>query len=137
MTTATLRRQYSPFGTCGILTVNGGVICQTLERNWYNNRPNVSCIPEGLYKVKPDDFRGNYSNYRLEDVAGRTFIEIHKGNKLDHTKGCLLTATKIILKDNEPFCLGSNEAFASLMKAFDNFGVKQLHIIGWRPGFGS
>ena len=95
----TLRRlAYDDDGTPGILFVNGAFYCFTLERPWAQNRRNVSCIPEGTYPVEfrrsgsfalPPDHGGPERLY-VRRVPGRSRILIHWGNKIVHTKGCIL-----------------------------------------------
>jgi len=98
------RNEQSKYGTFGGLYLEGmGRFCYTAEPPWRNNRPNLSCIPEGDYKVVMR-FSPKYGwVYWITDVVDRTWILIHPGNyagdrKLDlktHTYGCLLLGRKI------------------------------------------
>ncbi|WLQ13320.1 DUF5675 family protein [Hahella aquimaris] len=66
---------------------------QILERPWLDNRPNVSCIPAGVYEATfmERSSSGKYRNvYWLRDVPNRTGILIHHGNVVADTRGCLL-----------------------------------------------
>lgn len=47
------------------------------------------CIPTGKYEVV-EDKTGKYKHYKLPNVAHRSNIEIHSGNFLKDTQGCLL-----------------------------------------------
>lgn len=53
----------------------------TAELPWRDNRPGISCIPTGEYICKwlysPHH---NRKLYHLQDVPGRTDVEIHPGN---------------------------------------------------------
>jgi hypothetical protein len=95
-----LIRSYLKDRTIGWLS-NGLV---TLERPWLNNQVSVSCIPEGVYKVKRDK-TGRFQWYRLESVVGRTNIEIHGGVLPEHSEGCILVGmfhdTKYNLKGSD------------------------------------
>ena len=88
MKTHTLLRSYLPDRTVGQLVIDGMALA-TLERPWDDNKVNISCIPEGLYKVTPDA-TGRHQYYRVNDVPGRTAIEFHFGNKPEHSNGCIL-----------------------------------------------
>lgn len=68
----------------------------TLELPWLDNRRGVSCIPTGIYKVRPHisaAYPGADNNhpgaYELLKVPGRTAILIHVGNFLHDIKGCI------------------------------------------------
>lgn len=79
-----LVRSYLPDRTIGHLA---GLV--TLEREWLNNEPNASCIPEGTYKVLRDKM-GRFQYFRLVGVPARTGIEFHGGVRPSHSKGCIL-----------------------------------------------
>ena len=84
----TLARSYLPTKTVGIL-FDKNINLATLERGWANNEKNVSCIPDGVYLVKRDK-TGRYQWYSVQDVEGRTFIELHGGRTANHSNGCIL-----------------------------------------------
>jgi hypothetical protein len=67
-------------------------IFKTLELPWRMNRKNISCIPQGEYKVYRCDPNEAYPyyHYKLIDVEGREYILIHIGFKIEHTEGCIL-----------------------------------------------
>nr|VFK16709.1 MAG: hypothetical protein BECKLFY1418C_GA0070996_102533 [Candidatus Kentron sp. LFY] len=79
------RYSYTPHGTLGRLTLPGGRVLHTLEAPWNNNENNISCIPEGTYPVRRDR-TGRFQHWRLQDVPGRTAIEIHGANYYIHPK---------------------------------------------------
>lgn len=86
-----------------------GLSIETLERPWDGNKVNVSCIPEGLYRVHRDK-TGRHTWFRVEEVEGRTFIEIHEGYKIEHSNGCILMdliglQDLMIVTKGEPFYL--------------------------------
>ena len=86
----TLARSYLPNKTVGILFDNN-IRLATLENPWLDNQVNISCIPEGSYLVKRDKV-GRFQWYSITGVEGRTSIEMHGGNKVEDTDGCLLVA---------------------------------------------
>jgi len=82
------RFAYLPNGTLGRIILSGKEIF-TLERPWLDNTPSISCIPEGVYKVKPDE-EGRYTGYpELQDVPGRSEIIIHTANHVHQLEGCI------------------------------------------------
>ena len=85
------RKRYGDFETMGALySANGNKLCYTLEPAWGHNREG-SCIPEGLYTVHRDR-TGKYQYFRIVDSEkiNRFDIELHPGNYVSETKGCIL-----------------------------------------------
>jgi len=77
-------------GTFGILSFEGKPLCNTLELPWKQNKPRVSCIPEGIYNVVPHTGTLFKNVWRLENVTGREAILIHYGNTVEDILGCIL-----------------------------------------------
>ncbi len=98
-------------GIFGQLTIDENPFnCVTLENH-------LLYIPTGTYKVtlykSPE--RG-YKVPLLNDVPGRSFIEIHKGNWEYNSKGCILVG-----KDRDGFAIdASGDAFEELMTVIKN-----------------
>jgi hypothetical protein len=72
----------------------------TLELPWKDNKSNVSCIPEGVYKVRWSlSPRLKKYTYEILGVPERAGIRIHSGNLagslpyLTHSLGCPLLGT--------------------------------------------
>lgn len=71
----------------------GGFIrlCETLELPWRNNQRNVSCIPAGTYRL---EYKWSEKHQRMLwhicDVPDRDDTEIHIGNSVKNTLGCVL-----------------------------------------------
>ncbi len=61
---------------------------RTIESPDLNNKVNVSCIPEGEYIVSRNT-TGKHQYYGVNDVPGRTNIEIHVANKVSQLAGCI------------------------------------------------
>jgi hypothetical protein len=104
--------------TSGYLAVNGQIIVYTLERPWKDNQQNLSSIPAGTY---PAILRYDHSDQwriELQNVPGRSNIQIHIGNEPDQSKGCVLVGGKL----GPDLCsiVGgtSAPAYAALKKAF-------------------
>lgn len=85
--------------TLGFLTINNNFQCYTLESS-------LKKIPCGKYKIgyrKVGNFNLKYSKrffsihkgmLEIKNVPNRTFILIHTGNKVEHTKGCILVGNE-------------------------------------------
>ena len=46
-----VRKIFSSRSTIGDMSIDGVPYCKTLELPWRDNANNISCIPEGAYKV--------------------------------------------------------------------------------------
>lgn len=79
----------------GSLSCDGKLICLTLERPWLSNAPNISCIPEGEYKVVPHVSPRHGKCFHVESVPNRSNILFHAGNGMLDTQGCILTGFEV------------------------------------------
>lgn len=77
----------------GTLSIDGREVAKTLENPWLDNKANVSCIPEGIYKGFKDE-AGKFQWWRIEGVPDRDNIEIHQGNRERDTQGCIIIGAK-------------------------------------------
>ena len=83
------RTMLQPEQTLGELQVDD-FKCYTLELGWNNNEVRKSCIPDGVYKVRPHNSPKFGATFWIKQVPNRTAILIHSGNFNTHTKGCVL-----------------------------------------------
>lgn len=92
---------------------------RTLELRDLGNKPNISCIPEGEYWV------GRYFSpskktevFQLENVPGRTYIQIHVGNFCNQIHGCILPGTHFKDLDGDEIedVVNSEETMEHLLK---------------------
>jgi hypothetical protein len=76
--------------TIGELLVEGLHFCWTLELPWKGNEHDVSCIPVGTYRVQmlPSDHFKRLMPH-VQNVPGRTAVEIHPANKVTDLLGCI------------------------------------------------
>jgi hypothetical protein len=94
---------------------DGGRVCFTLELPWLNNQSNISCIPEGTYQAKVAYSPKHKRNlYWLQNVPGRGSVEIHIGNLVKDTLGCILLGSSRSSKRNAVY--SSRLAFDSFME---------------------
>lgn len=93
--------------------------CFTLENPDLNNQRNVSCIPPGKYDAfirDKDTSRWNYNVIQLKNVPGRSYIQIHIGNYVKDTKGCILPGMSL----GQNAVWRSTEAMGKLMNFVRN-----------------
>lgn len=92
------RFAYTPWGTFGLLTVMENA-WYTVEEVWRDNEAWVSCIPTGEYRILPvmHGVSGDnpYPAYRLQEVPGRSEIDIHIANTINGIDGCIGLGTKL------------------------------------------
>ena len=74
----------------GVLLKDNVPLCVTLERPWLDNQIGVSCIIAGTYQVIKNTIA---KPWRLLDVPGRTEIDMHAGNSIKDSEGCILVGT--------------------------------------------
>ena len=80
----------------GRLYADGTFLCYTLENDWKDNEPRVSCVPEGTYGLDMKDYGRYWERYQpleipiLQDVPNRSQILISPGNYPKDTLGCIL-----------------------------------------------
>ncbi len=89
-----LIRSYYAAGTNGSLYVNGKLLCHTIELPWKDNRPRISCIPEGRYAVERRwSPRFGYHLW-IKGVPGRSLILMHPANDApEELKGSIAPVT--------------------------------------------
>lgn len=106
------------FGTFGEMMV-AGCLLYTVERPWLENRPLISCIPEGSYACQPRMFfRGNYPAIEVTGVPDRTYILFHKANLPEQLGGCIAPAIDLGCHHDKWAGLGSGAAFQLLMEEY-------------------
>ena len=127
------RTQYADNGTPGVLSLPDGWACFTIELPWRNNRPNLSCIPEGEYdlRMRPSGVvkhstHGDYTaGWEVTGVPGRTYIMIHPANYPPELEGCIAPGMSAITMKGYP-------AVGQSLKAFERLMVKTGSDIGWK-----
>lgn len=111
-----IERAYTPLGTFGTLTLPSGVVLYTVERPWLDNRPRVSCIPEGEYECRPRQFfRGGYPASEILDVQGRSHILFHVANRPRDVEGCIGVGSRLGAVAGDWAVLDSKTGFRQFM----------------------
>lgn len=102
-------RMYSAQATNGEIWWDGSLVCYTIELPWRGNARNISCIPEGRYRLKKrfsEKFRWHVS---IEGVPERSAILFHAANDVNKEfRGCIAPVSELIRNGKG---LGSRKAF--------------------------
>lgn len=126
MTTHRLDRLFTANGgTFGRLTSAGGGVWASLEREWRDNRPRVSCIPPGRYRLLPwSSKRFEHTRCLVGDGVGivpgpgivRSAILIHAANAPRELQGCIALGT---LDGSRSMVTGSRAAVRAFLEELD------------------
>jgi len=104
-------------------------MCDTLENPWMDNQRNISCIPEGEYKVRlrlpRESATRDYLHLLIQDVPNRDWILIHRGNFPSQTQGCLLVG----LGSEQDVVHNSVLAMDLLIKEVIHLGGENINLI--------
>ena len=124
-----IRDTFSDNSTIGELFINGERICDTLENPFINNKRNISCIPEGEYKVRlrlpRESATREYLHLLVQDVPNRDWILFHRGNTSKDTSGCILVG----LSTKKDVVYNSTLAMDLLIKEIINLGAENINLI--------
>ena len=112
----TLLRRYGENETTGRLLIDGDYFCRTLELPWRDNAEYISCIPEGTYGCRIRNSPKHGVCIELKDVPARTAVQIHIGNTVLNTLGCILVGLKHGRLYGRVAVLKSGMAFKALME---------------------
>lgn len=127
------RFAYTSMGTFGEMYVRGERMV-TVERPWLDNRPSVSCIPEGVYFCRPRFYnRGGYQAVEILDVPHRSHILFHRGNTMHDSAGCVLVTSREGVVNGLWAGVSSAPAFARFMEEYGALDSFRLTIRGFRP----
>ena len=104
-------------------------MCDTLENPWLDNQRNISCIPEGEYKVRlrlpRESASRDYLHLLVQDVPNRDWILFHRGNTAKDTRGCILVG----LGSQQDVVNNSVLAMDLLIKEVLNLGGENINLI--------
>ena len=124
-----IRNTFSEVSTIGNLYLDGEWLCDTLENPWLNNQRNISCIPEGQYKVRLRTARESatkdYLHLLVQDVPDRSLVLFHTGNTAKDTRGCILVG----IGSEQDLVKNSRLAMDLLMKEIVNLGGTNINLI--------
>lgn len=116
---------------------------QTVEEEWQDNLPRISCIPTGIYRCVRSTFhRGGYPTFEVTNVPGRSLIKVHRANTEESLEGCIgigLGLGVLRVKDEDSHQMTHKLAALSSRRGFDAWmetllGVAEfnLHVVDYR-----
>jgi hypothetical protein len=124
-----IQRTYYEDCTIGRLWC-GDFQCFTLELPLLNNETNVSCIyPAGGYIGQRHFSPKNGDCIAINNVMGRTNIQIHSGNYTSDILGCILVgdSVKFLNDDRIPDVTNSKNTLKKLLSILENsFSIEIL-----------
>ena len=124
-----IRDTFTKESTIGKLFINGESFCDTLENPYINNERNISCIPEGQYKVRlrlaRESATRDYLHLLVQDVPNRDFILVHIGNYPSQTQGCILVGNG----RQQDVVENSRLAMDLVIKEIVNLGGENINLI--------
>lgn len=113
----------------GRLYLNKEYVCDTLENPYINNERNISCIPEGKYNVRMrtprESATRDYLHLLVQEVPDRSYILFHKGNRPEHTQGCILVG----MNNEQDYVSKSSYAMDFLMRRILNLGGENIKLL--------
>lgn len=126
-----IRHTFQADCTLGTLldsAMNDRFVAVTIERPWLDNKPRVSCIPEGIYDVVPYDSPTKGTVFLLKNVPHRDMIEIHSANLASELLGCIAPGLKAGKLQGKEAVLYSKEAMKKITDLVNNKPFK-LEIV--------
>lgn len=118
MSKLTLTRfDQSSSGTFGRLYDGVEFVAVTCERPDNGNRP-MGCIPCGVYQVTPFRSPKMGPDFIVHNVPSRTMIEMHAGNVIEDTEGCILVGDA--MSDNGSAITHSRQTLEAMLKKYVN-----------------
>ena len=124
-----IRDTFTENSTIGKLFINGESFCDTLENPYINNQRNISCIPEGQYKVRlrlaRESATRDYLHLLVQDVPNRDWILFHRGNTAKDTSGCILVGNG----RQQDIVENSRLAMDLVIKEILNLGGENINLI--------
>lgn len=121
-------------GTLQVVDAKGAQLVRvfTLELPWKNNKPQVSCIPAGKYRIKREyspAFKRHL--WELKDVPNRSEVKIHAANYVKELKGCIAPCLRLGDLDGDRIvdALNSAKALQSIHDALVGIEETTIEVI--------
>lgn len=116
-------------GTFGkIIDEDENIVAVTCERPDNGNQP-MGCIPAGEYPVDVFNSPSKGQDFLVHGVPNRSMIEIHKGNTIKDTEGCILVGTSFGQLNGMKAVLNSAVALGKMLETFPggfNLVIKEI-----------
>ena len=125
-------------GTFGVLLHERIPFALTVERQWLDNMPGVSCIPEGEYNVKRCLASPEYgfkhspkfgNTFNVLSVPNRSKILFHKGNIDQDSHGCIIVGEQFGTLSDQPAVLASRQGFSEFLSLLKQHNEFELTIV--------
>lgn len=104
------------YGAFGVVKINKGIFCCSLEEDSFGNLRNISCIPTGQYICERINSPKHGETYLVKNVPGRSGILFHPGNTIDDTEGCILLGSHWEKFNGSRMVLNSGKTFKKFME---------------------
>ena len=114
-------------GIFGVLKLEGRCFCVTLELPWYDNQNDISAIPDGTYTCYRFQSPTHGLVWELQAVPNRMYVQIHAGNTVKDTLGCILVAQYFGKLQGNRAILNSGNTFEQFMNVTKQ--SNQLNLI--------
>ena len=116
-----IKRFYHPTATNGTLFLMGQELCKTIELPWKQNRKQISCIPEGLYRIRFRVSKKFSRHIELLQVPDRSLILVHPANNaLKELRGCIAPVMELTAPGRG---LRSKTALKLLLNSLDALNI--------------
>lgn len=139
-----LRQSHNEFGTFGKLIIND-IILQTVEQSWNNNKPFVSCIPNGTYNLEFHESPRHGDSYILSNPklgigkykgsSKRYGCLIHKANLASQLQGCVAPGGKLGFYRRQWSVTNSRDTMDLIVKLLGREGKHIIEIKNDFPDF--
>ena len=129
MYTLKIERTYLEKGTNGIISYDGKEICKCVELPWFDNRPRISCIPEGFYDLMIRNTDALEDHFYVPCVPDRNYILIHHADVVKRElQGCIIP---VIRHTGQGLGIHSAEAMQKLRDVLlpDFFSYKPVKLL--------
>ena len=131
------------FGTFGMLTC-GDLQLYTVEQDWENNQPFISCVPNGIYVLEKHDSPTHGASLILSNPdlnigkypgeAKRNGCLIHIANLASQLEGCIAPGKSLGFYKNQWSVSSSGDALSEILNLLDD-GTHKLVITSSFPDF--
>lgn len=128
-------------GTFGTIELPNGIVLFTCEKPWRQNKPNISCVPEGTYTLRKRrsgiverTSKGKYiTGWEVTNVPDRTFIMFHIANWPHELEGCIAVGKSYGILFNALGVNSSADAFDIFMESLEGEDEHTLIIDHYEP----
>ena len=120
--------EHEQFGTFGVLKINKGVFCVTLEPSDKLNAPFISSIPAQQYRCVRIISPKYGETFEITKVPERTNVLFHAGNVIGDTQGCVLLAQHFGKLNHNRAILNSGITFRKFMNKLQGYDEAHLTI---------